>query len=120
MNTVKIAQTLLRKAAGQRLKAQRKKLGYTSAHKAWKKMKHCGVNISYYRYQRLEKGYVPKNEFEMYGVSQFLDIELSCWLEGYCANIPIHGCERMSELTPEMQQAVQATFNDFVDRISRL
>ncbi|ODS22781.1 hypothetical protein AB835_12420 [Candidatus Endobugula sertula] len=115
-----LAINTLRKAAGERLAARREELGYKTRHQAWSKMYSLGVNVSYYRYKKLEKGYLPKNEIELFGVSRFFEIDLDCWLEGFCNNIKIEGCERMSELTPEMQKLIKGTFNDFVDRVQAM
>lgn len=78
---------LLSKAAGERLSARRTELGYKDPHDAWEQLDKAGVQISYFRYQNLEAGSLPKNELELFGVSRFFDIGLDCWLEGLCNNI---------------------------------
>ena len=116
----KKAVKLLRKAAGERLITQRKKLGYRTAHKAWHEMNSAGVKISYYRYKRLESGCLPNNELELFGVSRFLDIGLDCWLEGFCREAEITDCERMQELPPKVQVLIKETFDSLVDRVNDL
>lgn len=111
---------LLRKAAGDRLMAQRKEQGYRTPHEAWKAMSTAGVRISYYRYQRLESGSLPNNELEMFGVSRFLDIGLDCWLEGFCRDYQHNECERMKELPPKVQVLFKEAFDGLVTRVNDL
>ncbi len=101
--TNKNAIKLLRKAAGERLSHRRRELGYKSSHAAWTKLCESGIKISYFRYQKLEAGHLPKNELELFGVSRFLDIGLDCWLEGLCKREDEAAFEELKQL-PEAWQ----------------
>ncbi len=94
---------LLRKAAGERLSVRRLELGYKSPHAAWSKLHESGIKISYFRYQKLEAGYLPKNELELFGVSRFLDIGFNCWLEGFCQNLDEAEFEELKNFPDEWQ-----------------